>query len=88
MIGIGKWAVGTFLLRIVRNKYQIMVIWTCLAIVAVMTIFASVTVVVQCIPVEKSWDPSVPGTCWINFSNVGYTIGCKSTIQTYLLDND
>ncbi|KAJ5232940.1 hypothetical protein N7468_005896 [Penicillium chermesinum] len=50
-IGIGKWAVGTFLLRIVRNKYQIAMIWACLAIVSIITVFASVTVVVQCVPV-------------------------------------
>ncbi|KAJ6172590.1 hypothetical protein N7470_001657 [Penicillium chermesinum] len=74
-IGIGKWAVGTFLLRIVRNKYQIAMIWACLAIVSIITVFASVTVVVQCVPVQKSWDHTVPGTCWLDFSKVGYTVG-------------
>lgn len=78
VIGIGKWAVGMFLLRIVRNKVQIAMIWTCLAIISVITLFASITVVVQCIPVQKSWNPNYPGTCWIDFSKVGYTVGCKS----------
>lgn len=77
VIGIGKWAVGMFLLRIVRNKVQIAMIWTCLAIISVITLFASITVVVQCIPVQKSWNPNYPGTCWIDFSKVGYTVGCK-----------
>ncbi|KAJ5280940.1 hypothetical protein N7478_006312 [Penicillium angulare] len=75
VIGVGKAAVGTFLLRIVRNKIHIWVIWGCLIITAVLTLFASITVIVQCVPVEKSWNPSVPGTCWLNFSNVGYTVG-------------
>ncbi|KAJ5730044.1 uncharacterized protein N7483_004552 [Penicillium malachiteum] len=75
VIGVGKAAVGMFLLRIVRNKIHIWVIWVCLFITAVLTLFASITVIVQCVPVQKSWNPSTPGNCWLNFSNVGYTVG-------------
>ncbi|CAG8185244.1 unnamed protein product [Penicillium salamii] len=75
VIGVGKSAVGVFLLRIVRNKFQIWIIWGCLAITAIITLFASITVIVQCIPVEKSWNPTTPGHCWIDFSKVGYTVG-------------
>lgn len=75
VIGVGKLAVGTFLLRIIRNKVQIAFIHVCLFITVVITLFASITVVVQCSPVEKSWNPTVKGHCWINFSNVGYTVG-------------
>ncbi|KAJ6016242.1 hypothetical protein N7540_010833 [Penicillium herquei] len=75
VIGVGKAAVGMFLLRIVRNKIHIWVIWVCLFITAVLTLFASITVIVQCVPVQKSWNPSTPGHCWLNFSNVGYTVG-------------
>ncbi|KAJ5793472.1 hypothetical protein N7457_000071 [Penicillium paradoxum] len=77
VIGVGKAAVGVFLLRIVRNKIQIGFIWACLAITAFITLFASITVIVQCIPVERSWNPSVPGRCWLDFSKVAYTIGCE-----------
>lgn len=80
-IGIGKLAVGTFLLRIVRNKIQIRFIWACMAITTVITLFASITVVVQCIPVERTWNPYAKGTCWLNFSNVGYTVGCEYQLQ-------
>ncbi|KAJ5217830.1 uncharacterized protein N7469_011455 [Penicillium citrinum] len=75
VIGIGKAAVGVFLLRIVRNKIQIWFIYGCLAITAIITLFASITVIVQCSPVEKSWNPMTPGTCWVDFSKVGYTVG-------------
>lgn len=78
VIGVGKLAVGTFLLRIIRNKVQIAFIHVCLVITVIITLFASITVVVQCSPVEKSWNPTVKGHCWINFSNVGYTVGCES----------
>ncbi|KAB8260898.1 hypothetical protein BDV32DRAFT_43353 [Aspergillus pseudonomiae] len=75
VIGVGKWAVGTFLLRIVRNKIQIWFIWGCLAITTIITLFASITVVIQCFPVQKTWNPTLEGTCWLDFSKVGYTVG-------------
>ncbi|KAL3463752.1 hypothetical protein BJX64DRAFT_116153 [Aspergillus heterothallicus] len=75
LIGIGKLAVGTFLLRIVRNKIQIVFIHVCLVITVIITLFASITVVVQCSPVERTWNPTVEGTCWLDFSNIGYTVG-------------
>ncbi|KAJ6080800.1 hypothetical protein N7499_005674 [Penicillium canescens] len=75
VIGLGKAAVGMFLLRIVRNHIQIWFIRVCLAITAFITVFASITVIVQCTPVERSWNPTVKGTCWLDFSKVGYTVG-------------
>ncbi|KAF4769675.1 hypothetical protein N7455_006140 [Penicillium solitum] len=75
VIGVGKAAVGVFLLRIVRSRIQRVIIWACLAITAFITLFASITVIVQCIPVEKSWNPTTPGHCWLDFSKVGYTVG-------------
>jgi hypothetical protein len=76
VIGIGKCAVGMFLLRIIRNKIQIAFIRICLVITVIITLFASIVVIVQCSPVKRSWDRRVEGTCWINFSNIGYTVGC------------
>lgn len=75
VIGVGKAAVGVFLLRIVRSRVQRVIIWACLAITAFITLFASITVIVQCIPVQKSWNPTTPGHCWLDFSKVGYTVG-------------
>lgn len=77
LIGVGKCAVGIFLLRIVRNRFQKSFIWAFLAGTVGITLFASVVVVVQCYPVESTWDKRVPGTCWIDFSKVGLTVGCK-----------
>lgn len=77
VIGVGKAAVGVFLLRIVRSRIQKVIILACLAITAIITLFASITVIVQCIPVEKSWNPTAPGHCWLDFSKVGYTVGCE-----------
>lgn len=81
-IGIGKLAVGMLLLRIVQNKTQIWFIWLCIAATVFITVFSTVTVIVQCVPVEKSWNPTVPGSCWLDFSKVGYTVGCGCFIMT------
>ncbi|KAL5334687.1 hypothetical protein BJX70DRAFT_377428 [Aspergillus crustosus] len=75
VIGLGKMAVGVFLLRIIRNKIQIAFIHVCLVITAIITLFASITVIVQCRPVERTWNPTVEGSCWLDFSNIGYTVG-------------
>lgn len=80
-IGIGKVAVGMFLVRIVRNKIQIWFIWACITITTIITVFATLMCILQCIPVEKSWNPSAPGTCWIDFFKVGYTVGCERCPQ-------
>lgn len=81
-IGVGKLAVGAFLLRIVRSKIQIWFIRACIVITIIITLFASITVVVQCTPVQRSWNPTVPGTCWLDFSKVGYTVGCECYLYT------
>ncbi|KAF4467402.1 hypothetical protein FALBO_5727 [Fusarium albosuccineum] len=73
--GVGKCAVGISLLRIVRNKIHKGFIWAFLAGTVFITLFASITVVVPCIPVEKTWNPTVPGKCWLDFSKVGLTVG-------------
>ncbi|KAF9891586.1 hypothetical protein FE257_003597 [Aspergillus nanangensis] len=75
VIGVGKLAVGMFLLRIVRNKIQIWFIWGCLATTVFITLFASICVVIQCLPVQKTWNPTVEGNCWLDFSKVGFTVG-------------
>ncbi|KAM0329631.1 hypothetical protein ACHAPQ_006700 [Fusarium lateritium] len=75
VIGLGKCAVGIFLLRIVRNKFQKGFIWAFLAGTVFITLFASAVVVVQCDPVASTWDKRIPGKCWIDFSKIGLTVG-------------
>jgi hypothetical protein len=77
LIGVGKCAVGIFLLRIVRNRFQKTFIWAFLAGTVGITLFSSIVVVVQCDPVESTWDKRIQGTCWIDFAKVGLTVGCK-----------
>jgi hypothetical protein len=38
---------------------------------------------VQCNPVEKNWNPEVPGTCWNPkiYLHMGYFSGCMHSVQ-------
>ncbi|KAM7206955.1 hypothetical protein V8F33_000054 [Rhypophila sp. PSN 637] len=74
-IGVGKCAVGTFLLRIVVSPVQRGFIHVFLGCTTFITLFASITVVVQCIPVQKTWNPTLDGYCWLDFQKVGLTVG-------------
>lgn len=84
-IGVGKLAVGCFLLRIVVSQMQRAFIYVFLGLTAFITLFASITVVVQCIPVQKTWNPTLPGTCWLDFSKVGLTVGCMFFFRSFFL---
>ncbi|KAM0377372.1 hypothetical protein ACHAPK_002355 [Fusarium culmorum] len=74
LMGVGKCAVGIFLLRIVRNKFQKSFIWAFLAGTVGITLFASVVVVVQCYPVESTWDKRIPGTSWFVVADFAFAI--------------
>ncbi|KAH9886350.1 hypothetical protein F4778DRAFT_477734 [Xylariomycetidae sp. FL2044] len=83
MIGIGKCSVAMFLLRIVRNKIQVGVIWFCIFGTTVITLFACIGVVVQCIPVQKTWNPTLDGYCWLDFPKLGLTIGSWFVVMDF-----
>ena len=76
-IGIGKCSVAVFLLRIVRNKIQIYIIWFFVVATTLITLFSSIVVIVQCVPVERTWNQTVDGVCWLDFAKLGLAIGCK-----------
>lgn len=85
-IGVGKCAVGVFLLRIVVNKIQIGFLYGFLAATTFITLFASITVVIQCIPPERIWNQAAEGYCWLDFSKVGFTVGCKYSMRLPIVE--
>jgi hypothetical protein len=82
MIGVGKCAVGAFLLRIVTNKIQIYVLWAFLFCTTFITLFSSITVVIQCLPPERIWNQMAEGYCWLDFSKVGLTVGSECSASS------
>lgn len=74
-----KSAVAMFLLRIVVVKWHRALIWAGVLVTVVLTTFATVGVIIQCLPVEATWDVRLRPTanCWINFPPVGIATSCE-----------
>lgn len=84
-----KSAVAMFLLRIVVVKWHRALIWAGVLLTAGITTFTTVGVVIQCLPVQATWDARLTPTanCWLNFPPVGITTSCELTSRSvpYLL---
>ncbi|KAK3317516.1 hypothetical protein B0T19DRAFT_405206 [Cercophora scortea] len=74
------------LLRLTEGKLKAFV-WFVIAAMNVVMILEAIIVWVQCTPVSKTWDPSVPGVCWNTHAvNVyGVLAGCFSGCCDILL---
>jgi hypothetical protein len=78
-IAISKAAVAFFLLRIVNKKWHKGVVWFILITNTIMATWTTIAVLIQCVPIERVWDISVPGNCWLDFAKVGIT--CSGTLS-------
>jgi hypothetical protein len=60
-----KFCIGALLLRICAKRYQFIIIWVVIAVVAVFSIFYFFLLVFQCSPISFFWTQfqGVPGTC-------------------------
>jgi hypothetical protein len=78
-LAVAKTAFCITLLRICTQTWQKILLW--FAIVSMLSIMGmcSITFFISCTPVEKSFDPSIPGKCW-DFDSItkyGIFAGCK-----------
>lgn len=48
-------------------------IWVCVISNTLLATWCTIAVFIQCLPVEKVWDFTVPGNCWLDFAKVGLT---------------
>lgn len=64
----------------VRARHLGKVLWSLLAILIIWITMMTIVTFVQCNPVEKNWNPMVPGTCWNPkiYLNLGYFAGCMN----------
>ncbi|BCS25357.1 uncharacterized protein APUU_50068S [Aspergillus puulaauensis] len=59
-MGISKFAVGVFLLRIVVSKWHKAFLWFWNISIMVLSILLAITVFAQCTPVQSIWDTRIP----------------------------
>lgn len=79
-ITISKCAVAFLLLRIVARPWQKAFIWFCIVSNTILASWATIAIFIQCTPIEKVWDISVEGDCWLDFAKIGLV--CSGTLNS------
>ncbi|KAH9872209.1 hypothetical protein IAQ61_005044 [Plenodomus lingam] len=85
-IAASKGSVAFFLLRIVAKPWHIVILWFCILSTTALCIITTALLFVQCRPTAFLWDQSIEGGyCWLNFTQVGLTMGSWSAAMDFAL---
>jgi len=81
-----KSSVALFLLRIVLKKWHIALLWFVITSTTLLCIITTTLLYVQCKPTAFLWDHTIEGGyCWLNFTQVGLTMGAWSAAMDFVL---
>ncbi len=70
---LSKTSFAVTLLRI-TTSYTKMFVWFVIAIMNIAMWLDALFTWVKCNPVRKTWDPSIPGTCWDTHAMIVYSV--------------
>jgi hypothetical protein len=85
-IAASKGSVAIFLLRIVLKKWHIALLWFCITSTTLLCIITTTLLFMQCKPTAFLWDQTIEGGyCWLNFTQVGLTMGCMQSLFFFFL---
>ena len=74
------------LLRLCKTRpWMKLVLWLIIVSMNVLMYLTIILKFVQCNPVAKNWDSSLPGTCWPRRVFIGFAMTSGCTLATYLL---
>jgi hypothetical protein len=81
-----KVSVCIFLLRIIEHQNRNWNFFLCslISLVVAVDCASSICILVQCQPLEKLWDPTVPGTCWSHHAR--NAMGCFQGSESRILN--
>ncbi|KAI0595397.1 hypothetical protein F4775DRAFT_605054 [Biscogniauxia sp. FL1348] len=85
VVGISKTAVACFLLRIMIEQWHKVVLWLCIISVNGLSIFCTIAIFIQCVPLERVWNPTADGYCWLNFTAVGIATASWSVVMDFAM---
>ncbi|KAI5927226.1 hypothetical protein F4810DRAFT_649833 [Camillea tinctor] len=85
VVGISKTAVACFLLRIMIERWHKVVLWLCIISINGISLFCTVAIFIQCIPLERVWNPTADGYCWLNFTAVGIATASWSVVMDFAM---
>ncbi|KAI1633474.1 hypothetical protein F4809DRAFT_623040 [Biscogniauxia mediterranea] len=86
VVGIRKTAVACFLLRIMIEQWHKVVLWLCIISVNGLSIFCTVAIYIQCIPLERVWNYTADGYRWLNFTAVGIATASWSVVMDFAME--
>ncbi|PLB42583.1 uncharacterized protein BDW47DRAFT_121684 [Aspergillus candidus] len=85
-MGLSKCAVAAFLMRILVKTWHKAFLWFWNISIMILSIFLSITVFVQCTPVESIWDPRVPKKgCSLNLTVIATVMCAWSAVLDFVL---
>ncbi|KAL1614876.1 hypothetical protein SLS54_009430 [Diplodia seriata] len=86
-MGTMKMSIGFSMLRIQLARSFTIVIWFTMALSVLVNLNPLVGCFKSCTPMEKIWNPTIPGTCWPTQVNVGlaYLQSCGNILTDILL---
>ncbi|KNG49035.1 hypothetical protein TW65_04017 [Stemphylium lycopersici] len=85
-IAASKGSVALFLLRIVAKRWHVAILWFCIVTTTILCTITTSLLYAQCIPTAFLWDRTIQGGyCWLNFTQVGLTMGAWSAAMDFVL---
>ncbi|KAJ5811030.1 hypothetical protein N7447_010546 [Penicillium robsamsonii] len=84
---IGKTSFAVTLLRIVVQRWMVIVLWFVIVTMNVLNILTAISAFMQCKDPRHLWDPTIPSECWPSyvFTNLSLFVGAYSAAQDFVL---
>lgn len=83
---LGKTSFAITLLRIVVQRWMVIVLWFVIVTMNIINILAALFVFLQCKDPRHLWNPMIPSECWPShvFTNFSLFVGGKSPCRSLL----
>ncbi|KAJ5502132.1 hypothetical protein N7463_005006 [Penicillium fimorum] len=84
---IGKTSFAVTLLRIVVQRWMVIVLWFVIVTMNALNVLAAVSAFLQCKDPRHLWNPAIPSECWPShiFTNLSLFVGAYSGAQDFVL---
>jgi len=84
--GLTKISICLFVIRIPNSKRLVSSLYALIGALVVVNLAYAMILCLQCRPIERLWNPFVPGSCWDKnvYLISGYLQGGKSSMTTYV----
>ncbi|KAL1969383.1 hypothetical protein VTN77DRAFT_9576 [Rasamsonia byssochlamydoides] len=84
-MAVAKISLGLFLLRIVVDFWQKVVLWFAIVSIAIISLSTDIIFWLQCIPSAAIYDPRVKGVCHLKVEGVAIALGSWCVVEDFFL---